>query len=139
MPGDSNVPMTTAVAELANQFWTADWATLLLAVVGLSLIMLMLFYVYRSMQRPRLRTVVEANGKPGVRWQAVVRYLVTMPFMVVWWYLVILLIVAAASNSRTPEQIAVLSAGVVGGARVLAHIHTDASEELGKTVPLAVL
>ena len=127
-------------AELPGvKMWTADWVTLLLAIVGLALIMLILLAVYRSMQAPRLRTIAGEDTPPGVRWQAVVRYLITTPFLVAFWYIIILMVITTASNGRTGEEIVVISAGVIGAARLLAHIHGEAAHELGKTVPLALL
>lgn len=119
--------------------WSADWAVVVFSVLGLVLAMLILMWVYTSMQHPRLYLTADADGRPGTTVKSAVRYLVLTPIMVGVWYFVIALILSVATTSRTPEQIAVLSAAVIGAARVLAHITADGSHELGKTLPLAVL
>ncbi len=133
------VTVLAAIDISGVQAWTADGLTLLFTILGLAFIMLILLVVYRSMQAPRLRTISCGDGAPGVRWQGVVRYLVTVPFLVLFWYVVMLVVIATASSGRTGEEVVVIAAGVIGAARLLAHIHTEAAHELGKIIPLALL
>jgi len=122
------------------QQWQAGWFLLLVAIAGLVLMMLLLVWLYHTMQNPRLYLVkTDPAGRPGVTWKAAVRYLLVTAVMIVIWYFIILMILSVATGSRTPQAIGVLAAAVIGAARVLAHMSPEGSHELGKTIPLAVL
>ena len=120
--------------------WTADWPDLLFGVIGLMILMGIILWAYRSMQHPRLYLAISPkDGAPTARWQAIVRYLVLTPIMVFLWLWAILIILTIAADNRSAQALALAAAVVVGAARVLAHISPEASHELGKTIPLAVL
>ncbi|MEI8083364.1 MAG: hypothetical protein WCI74_16120 [Actinomycetes bacterium] len=124
----------------ALQQWQSSWFLLFIVIIGLVLMMLILVWLYHTMQNPRLYLIkTDPTGRPSVTWTAVVRYLLVTAVMIVIWYFVILMILSVATGSRTPQAIGVLAAAVIGAARVLAHMSPEGSHELGKTIPLAVL
>lgn len=133
---DIYIPPSTEPPEL----FTSDWLTVVGFSVGLALVTGLLVWIYRTMQVPRLFIGHHPDtGRPTLSWKAVVRYVVMTPIMVTWWYMVIVIILSLAAPTRTAEQVAVGAAAVVGAARLLAHIMPEASHELGKTIPLAVI
>lgn len=113
---------------------------MLFAAIGLALLMLVMQWVYRSMQAPRLyMTLDPETGEPVTRWQSVVRYFVLLPFVATIWLLVLLTVLVAASGTRSAQSLALAAAAVIVGARMLAHTSPEASHELGKTLPLVVV
>lgn len=120
--------------------WEVGALDALTGIIGLAITVSLLVLVYRTMQRPRLHiSTTKKHGQPEPTWQAIVRYLVTTPFMVAFWLISLLVILSAAAKSHAPESIALVAAAVVGGARLLAHFDEEMSRELGKTIPLVVL
>lgn len=129
-----------AQAPADVQRWSASWADVVAGSIVLAIGMGVIMWVYHSMQKPRLYLRYrEADLRPIVTWQALVRYLVTTAISLVIWLFVILLILTVAANNRTAEEIAIAAAVVIGASRLLAHISPEGSHELGKTIPLAVL
>lgn len=106
---------------------------------GMAILAVLLWMVYRTMQRPRLPVVRTADRAPAITWPGVLRYLATTPFMVAFWFLVILLLLSAAADERTPSEVLVAGTAVIGGARLLAHLKEEIAHELAKTVPIAIL
>ncbi|MDP3971740.1 MAG: hypothetical protein Q8P61_02360 [Candidatus Nanopelagicales bacterium] len=120
--------------------WELGADVVLFAIFFLALLAVLLVLVYRTMQRPRLYPTLRGPElKPVLTWQAVVRYLVTTPFMVAFWFIAILLVLNWATKDRSPEDMALVAVAVVGAARLLAHIDEEMSRELGKNIPLVVL
>lgn len=121
--------------------WAVTLWGLLLLIVGLALLVGLLMWIYRTLQRPRLYVSYrEGTQEPYFAWQSVVRYLLLTPIALgVWYYAILIIIGAAAADNREPEQIALAAAVVVGAVRLLAHISTEASHELGKTIPLTAV
>lgn len=114
--------------------------TIVFSSVGLALVMGLILWVYRSMQRPRLYLQYrEPDLRPVVTWQAVLRYLVTTGLSLFVWMTALLVILTVAAQDRTAEQIALAMAAVIGASRVLAHVLPEGAHELGKTIPLAVI
>ena len=72
-------------------------------------------------------------------WSGVLRYLLTTPLMVAFWMFVLLALLTAAARDRSGEQIVVATSAVIGGARLLAHVHEEIAHELAKAVPIAIL
>ena len=107
--------------------------------LGMAFLAVLLWLVYRTMQRPRLPVNRSDDRAPNANWAGVLRYLVTTPFMVLFWLLVFLFLLATASDSRSGEEIIIASTAVIGGARLLAHVKEELAHELAKTVPIAIL
>lgn len=117
-----------------------EWSRLFASIFGLVVAVGILLWIYRSMQAPRLYLVVDqATGEPKTTWQSIVRYLVLTPIVMGIWFYAILTILLFATANRAGDSLVIAAAVVVGSSRVLAHISPEASHELGKTVPLAVL
>lgn len=113
---------------------------LLASIAVLAVLVALIVWIYRTMQRPRLRPAVNPDtGAATFTWQAVVRYLVTTPIMVFIWFAAVLIILTWAARDRTAEELVVAAAAVVGAARLLAHFDEEMARELGKTIPLAVV
>lgn len=124
----------------AAPVWEADALFLLIAIAGLAVLVAVIVWIYRTMQRPRLRPVVDADsGAASLSWRAVVRYVVTTPIMVFIWFSAILIILTWAARDRSAEELVIAAAAVVGAARLLAHLDEEMARELGKTIPLAVV
>ena len=120
--------------------WSSNWVDVYFGVIGLIVVMGVIMWVYRSMQRSRLYLTLDPQtAEPSVRWPAVVRYLILTPITLFLWLWSILLILTVAADDRSADELALAAAVVVGAARVLAHISPEAAHELGKTVPLAVV
>lgn len=120
--------------------WELGADLALFAIFSLALLAVLLVLVYRTMQRPRLYPTLRGPElKPVLTWQAVVRYLVTTPFMVAFWFIAILLVLNWATKEGSPEDMALVAVAVVGASRLLAHIDEEMSHELGKNIPLVVL
>lgn len=123
----------------ASTPWQVDLVEAVIAIIALSIVVALLVLVYRTMQRPRLYLTPGPHGRPDLTWQAVLRYAITTPFMVVFWFFSILVILGWAAKGRTPEDLALIAVAVVGAARLLAHVDEEMSRELGKNIPLVVL
>ncbi len=137
---DVQVDLNSEDLPVIGVVWSVDWTEVLLAALGLAILMLLLQWVYRSMQVPRLYITPDPKtGEPGVRWQATVRYFVLLPFAAYMWLLVLLVVLITASGTRSPQSLALGAAAVVMASRFLAHINPEASHELGKIIPLVVL
>lgn len=130
------ISQTAATAEQ----WSTSWSSVVGYSIGLALVMGLILWVYRSMQRPRLYLQYrDADQRPVVTWQAVIRYLVTTSISLFIWMMAIILILTVAAEDRTAEQIVLAATAVIGGSRVLAHVSPEGAHELGKTIPLAVV
>lgn len=128
------------IAADAAPVWETDALFLLMAIAGLTVLVAVIVWIYRTMQRPRLRPSVDADsGAATFAWQALVRYLVTTPIMVFIWFSAILIILTWAARDRSAEELVIAAAAVVGAARLLAHLDEEMARELGKTIPLAVV
>ncbi len=49
--------------------WSADWQVVAFSVLGLVVAMLILMWVYTSMQHPRLYLTRDRNDRPGVKFK----------------------------------------------------------------------
>lgn len=137
---DTQVNLDSTDIPVIGVVWSVDWADVLLAALGLAILMLLLQWVYRSMEVPRLYITPDPKtGEPGVRWQSIVRYFVLLPFAAYVWLLVLLVVLITASGTRSAQSLALGAAAVVMASRFLAHINPEASHELGKIIPLVVL
>lgn len=109
--------------------------------IALLLVIAMLAAVasYRGMQRPRI--VLTQIGSETFRAGRgdVLRYLVSIPFLLMSWNLVLSIVLIVAANELSGDRIVVVSAAVVLAARVFAHISPERSHELAKTVPLTLV
>lgn len=124
----------------AAQTWETDALFLLMSIAGLTVLVAVIVWIYRTMQRPRLRPTVDPDsGAVALSWQAVTRYFVTTPIMVLIWFSAILIILTWAARDRSAEELVIAAAAVVGAARLLAHLDEEMARELGKTIPLAVV
>lgn len=124
----------------AAQTWETDALFLLMSIAGLTVLVAVIVWIYRTMQRPRLRPTVDPDsGSVALSWQAVTRYVVTTPIMVLIWFSAILIILTWAARDRSAEELVIAAAAVVGAARLLAHLDEEMARELGKTIPLAVV
>lgn len=134
-------PFRGILAQAAEpEKWTASWSPVIWSAVGLALMTVLILWVYRSMQKPRLYlTEAVPGGQPFATWQSFLRYIILIPIMLAIWMGALMLILTIAAEGRTAEEIALASAAVIGAVRILAHITPEGSHELGKTVPLAVL
>lgn len=134
------MPLMVIAQNSPVEAWTSGWADILAGSVLLAIMMGIILWSYRSMQRPRLHLGYrQRDDRPIVTWQAVLRYLVTTPLSLVVWLLALMLILTLVAKGRSAEDIALAAACVIGAVRLLAHISRDAAHELGKTLPLAVL
>lgn len=123
----------------AERFSTS-WDPVVWAAIGLAVMTVIIMWVYRSMQKPRLYLTYEAEtGEPRATWKSLLRYVVLMPLMMLIWMGSLILILSIAADGRTAEDIALAVAAVIGAVRILAHMTPEGAHELGKTVPLAVL
>ncbi|MFN8126850.1 MAG: hypothetical protein U0R64_10140 [Candidatus Nanopelagicales bacterium] len=111
----------------------------LIVALGMAVLALLLWMVYRTMQHPRLPVVRTADRAPAVTWPGALRYLLTTPPMVGFWFVIILFLLAAAAGERTPGDVLIAATAVVGGARLLAHFNEEIAHELAKTVPITIL
>lgn len=107
--------------------------------VAMAALATLLWMAYRTMQHPRLPVGGSADEPPRVTTAGVLRYLLTIPFMVAFWMSVLLFLLAAAARDRSGEQIVVATTAVIGGARLLAHVHDEIAHELAKAIPIAIL
>ncbi len=107
--------------------------------IGMALLATLLWMAYKTLQHPRLPVNRPASSPPSVTWSGVLRYLLTTPLMVAFWMFVLLALLTAAARDRSGEQIVVATSAVIGGARLLAHIHEEIAHELAKAVPIAIL
>lgn len=128
------------IAAAPAPVWETDALLLLMSIAGLTVLVAVIVWIYRTMQRPRLRPTVDAgSGAASLSWQAIVRYVVTTPIMVFIWFSAILIILTWAARDRSAEELVIAAAAVVGAARLLAHLDEEMARELGKTIPLAVV
>jgi hypothetical protein len=107
--------------------------------LGMAILAALLWMAYRTMQHPRLPVFDSEGGAPGVTPAGVLRYVLTTPIMVTFWMYVLLFLLATAAKERSGEQIVVATTAVVGGARLLAHVHQEIAHELAKAVPITIL
>lgn len=107
--------------------------------IGMALLATLLWMAYKTLQHPRLPVNRPASSPPSVTWSGVLRYLLTTPLMVAFWMFVLLALLTAAARDRSGEQIVVATSAVIGGARLLAHVHEEIAHELAKAVPIAIL
>ena len=107
--------------------------------IGMALLATLLWMAYKTLQHPRLPINRPVSSPPSVTWSGVLRYLLSTPVMVAFWMFVLLALLTAAAKDRSGEQIVVATSAVIGGARLLAHIHEEIAHELAKAVPIAIL
>jgi hypothetical protein len=105
----------------------------------LALAMLAAVASYRGMQRPRIILTEVAPGAFRAARSDLVRYLVTIPFLLLSWNLVLTGVLIVAANELTGDRVIVVAASVVLAARVFAHLSPERSHELAKTVPLTLV
>jgi hypothetical protein len=116
----------------------SSWDVFPLAI-GMAILATLLWMAYKTLQRPRLPVIHREQAPPVVTASGVVRYLVTTPILVTFWLYLLMFLLAAAARDRSGEQIVVAATAVIGGARLLAHIHEETAHELAKAVPIAIL
>jgi hypothetical protein len=118
--------------------WKSVFDVVLFALF-MALAATLLWIAYRTMERPRLPVIRTAEAPPRATWTGLLRYAVTIPFLVWFWMAVMFLLLATVSGTRTAATILVISSGVIGGARLLAHINPEIAHELAKSVPIVIL
>ncbi len=107
--------------------------------LGMAILATLLWMAYRTLQHPRLPVIRSMDDPPAVTPVGVLRYVLTTPIMVTFWMSVLLFLLSTAAKERTGEQIVVATTAVIGGARLLAHVHEEIAHELAKAVPIAIL
>ena len=106
---------------------------------GMAILAVLLWMVYRTMQRPRLPRRPHRRPRAGdhVAGGALlpgddpIHGGVLVPGDP--------LLLSAAADERTPSEVLVAGTAVIGGARLLAHLKEEIAHELAKTVPIAIL
>lgn len=107
--------------------------------LGMAVLATLLWMTYKTLQHPRLPVNRTSQQPPRVTPVGVARYLLTTPIMVTFWMFVLLFLLTTASRDRSGEQIVVATSAVIGGTRLLAHVHQEVAHELAKAVPIAIL
>lgn len=107
--------------------------------IGLAVMATVLWVVYRTMDHARLPVIRSEAHPPRATWAGVARYVLLTPVLVSFWLFVLLLLITAVARERNPEQILAAACAVIAGARLLAHVRTDISQELAKTIPIVIL
>ena len=107
--------------------------------IGLAVMATVLWVVYRTMDHARLPVIRSEARPPRATWAGVARYVLLTPVLVSFWLFVLLLLITAVARERNPEQILAAACAVIAGARLLAHVRTEISQELAKTIPIVIL
>lgn len=110
-----------------------------IVALGMALIAGVLWVLYRTLDAPRLPVNQPPHRAPFATWPGVVRYAVTTPFMVTFWFGAVVILISLGTDTRDGAGVALASAAVVGGARIVAHVSRDLANEIAKTVPIAIL
>lgn len=118
--------------------WANGFDVIFYAVL-MALAATLLWVAYRTMDHPRLPVIRSDDAPPRANLAGVARYVLATPVLVLFWLTVLFLLIATVSGERSASAILVAASGVVGGARLLAHIKPEISHELAKTVPVVIL
>jgi hypothetical protein len=107
--------------------------TVILVVLGL-----LTYWMFRAMDHPRLVLTQTPQG-PRARRSDVIKYAISMPFLILLWVNVIGMILIATRNELTIVQIIAWPYALVLAIRFLAFVVPAAAHELAKLVPLALI
>lgn len=131
--------MHLIAATAAQQEFVVHAGDVLELVALLVVTMVAVVSGYRAMQRPRLVVRVDEQGRYRARPSDVVKYTVSMPFLIMLWFLALTLILVFTNNGLTGPRVLVVSAGIIIAARLLAHLSHEHAHELAKSVPLTIV
>lgn len=134
MDPDSPSPTLDFSWEFTDSFGDAFVLAMLLVIAAL-----LMFVVYRTLQRPRLPVMRSALAPPRVSRSGVLKYLLTTPVVVAFWLAVLLLLLSTAAQERTAGDVATIAAAIIASTRVLAHLNEELAHEIAKTVPVAII
>lgn len=137
-PVQAQVDDDEFVFLLEYEGWLSVFDVVIYALF-MALVATLLWIAYRTMEQPRLPVIRSADEPPRVTRAGVIRYVVTTPILVYFWLLVFFLLIATVSGDRSASTMLVASSGVIGGARLLAHVKPEISHELAKSVPIVIL
>lgn len=107
--------------------------TVILVVLGL-----LTYLMFRAMDHPRLVLVETPNG-PRARRSDVVKYAISMPFLVFIWVNFLSVILMFTDNALNVVQLVAWPYAIVLAVRFLAFVVPGAAHELAKLVPLALI
>jgi hypothetical protein len=107
--------------------------TFILVALGL-----LTYWMFRAMDHPRLVLTQTPDG-PRARRSDVIKYAISMPFLILLWVNVIGMILMITRNELTIVQIVAWPYALVLAIRFLAFVVPGAAHELAKLVPLALI
>jgi len=107
--------------------------TIILIVLGL-----LSYLMFRAMDHPRLVLTQTPDG-PRARRSDVIKYAISMPFLIFIWVNFLSLILIVTDNELNIVQLVAWPYAIVLSVRFLAFVMPGAAHELAKLVPLALI
>ncbi|MFM1964690.1 MAG: hypothetical protein RL134_415 [Actinomycetota bacterium] len=96
------------------------------------------YWVYRSMDRPRLRLTPTPEGPRAMR-RDVILYAVTTPVLIVLWWAFFFTVLLVNANEINAAQLVIFPIALIIAIRTLAFVTPHAAHELAKVVPVALI
>ena len=96
------------------------------------------YWVYRSMDRPRLVLTPTPQGPRATR-RHVILYVITTPLLIVSWWIFFFVVLLINANEINAAQLVIFPIALIIAIRTLAFIAPHAAHELAKVVPVALV
>jgi hypothetical protein len=96
------------------------------------------YWVYRSMDRPRLVLTPTPEGPRATR-RHVILYIITTPLLIVSWWVFFFVVLLVNANEINAAQLVIFPIALIIAIRTLAFVAPHAAHELAKVVPVALV
>jgi hypothetical protein len=96
------------------------------------------YWVYRSMDRPRLVLTPTPEGVRATR-RHVITYVLTTPILIVLWWTFFFIVLLVNANEINAAQLVIFPIALIIAIRTLAFLAPRAAHELAKVVPVALV
>lgn len=96
------------------------------------------YWVYRSIDRPRLTLTPTPKGPRATRRHVIV-YILTTPFLIVLWWLFFFVVLLVNNNEINAAQLVIFPMALIISIRTLAFVAPSAAHDLAKVLPVALI